>query len=58
MIDVHYSAISRQVFVDEGTKTTAIDLPDGLDAVEIAYVLQSDTLREIVAALVGKERVK
>lgn len=58
MISVHYSAVSRQVFIDEGTKTTVIDLPDDLDSAEIASVLQSDTMRAIVAAIVQNNFTK
>lgn len=58
MIDVHFSQTANTVFIDEGTRTTAIELPSGLDPAEVAQVLQSKTLTAIVAALVGKEQTK
>lgn len=55
MIKIHHSATARQIYIDEGSRTTAIDLPPDIDATELAYVLQSDTLLAIVKALSNKE---
>lgn len=51
MISVHYSATARQVFIDEGSRTTAVYLPTDIDPIEVAYVLKTDTLRAVIAAL-------
>lgn len=53
-MNVHYSATSRTVYIDENTRVTAINLPADLDPVEVAQVLQSNTLRAIIAALIEK----
>ncbi|WP_153733494.1 hypothetical protein [Sporosarcina obsidiansis] len=58
MLNVHYSPMSRQVFIDEGSRTTTIDLPAGLDASELAYVLPSDTLRAIIQQLTNEKGTK
>ncbi|WP_078816572.1 hypothetical protein [Sporosarcina newyorkensis] len=54
MTNVYYNARTRQIYVDKpGGKTITIDLPAELDAVEIAYTVQSDTMRAVIEALTG-----
>ncbi|MGN7409851.1 hypothetical protein [Sporosarcina sp. SAFN-010] len=52
MSRVYYNAGTRQIYVDKpGGKTITLDLPEDLDPIDIAYTIQSDTLRAVIDAL-------
>ena len=54
MPKIYYNAGTRQIYVDKpGGQTVTIDLPEGLDPAEIAYTVQSDTMRAVIEALTG-----
>lgn len=51
-LKVYYNAITRELYADyPAGKTRTIPLPVDIDAAELAYVLQSDILRAVIAAM-------
>ncbi|WP_432352727.1 hypothetical protein [Sporosarcina sp. A2] len=56
MKKVYYDSTIRRIYVDDQAgKTTHIDLPADLDPIEIAYVLESDTMRSVLEQLAGDD---
>lgn len=46
----HYPASSKLEIAD-GSRTTTVELPKGLDPVEVAYLIKSGAMRAIVEQL-------
>ena len=46
----HYPA-SSTLEIAEGSRTTTVELPAGLDPVEVANLIKSGTMRAVVAQL-------
>lgn len=53
-MNIYHNAVTRQLHIDAGSKQITIDLPP-LDREELLYVMQSDTVLEIIKQLIEKE---
>lgn len=54
-MEFYYYDASARLEIAEGSRTTTIILPKGIDPVEVAYLVHSDALKEIVTQLTGRE---
>ncbi|WP_317935999.1 hypothetical protein [Sporosarcina aquimarina] len=52
MPKIYWNNVTSEIYADYPSgRTRTIPLPDDIDTTELAYVLQSDTLRAVIDAL-------
>lgn len=50
-MNVYYNATTNEIYIDKGSKTTTVKLPEGTSDIEVAYVLQCQTTQAIIEQL-------
>lgn len=54
-MEFYYYDASSKLEIADGSRTTTIVLPKGIDPVDVAYLVHSDALKEIITQLTGRE---
>jgi len=57
-MNIYYNAVNKSIYIDHADRITTIELPADIDPIEVAYVLQSDTLRAVIENLQPKTKPK
>lgn len=53
-MEFYYYDASSKLEIADGSRTTTVELPKGLDPTDIAWAIKSDTLHEVVRQLTTK----
>ena len=54
-MEFYYYGASSKLEIADGSRTTTVELPKGLDPTDIAWAIKSDTMRTIIEQLTERD---